>query len=122
MIGKLPLRFRVPSEYRLLGLMLIPLHLAIWSDFGGAISRALMLAHLGLFLIWQPLWRRDERLTPAAALTFVALTIGFVAWLNWWTTAFWVLLLTGLVGGRRSTTRADRYAHMIALLFLVIQQ
>ena len=45
-------------EHRLLGLMFLSLHLAIWYDFGGPLSRSLMLAHLGLFLLWQPLWRR----------------------------------------------------------------
>ena len=43
-------------EHRMLGLMLACLHLAIWWDFGGALSRCLMLAHLGLFLLWQPVW------------------------------------------------------------------
>ncbi len=45
-------------EHQILALMLASLHLALWWDFGGALSRSLILSHLGLFLMWQPLWRR----------------------------------------------------------------
>ena len=106
-------------EHRILGCMLFLLQSAMWWDFGGASSRSLMLAHLGLFLIWQPFWSRDERLGWHRALIFVAATLAFVVWLNWWFLVFWLLLLTGLVGGRVAVKRRDRYAHLAALLFLV---
>jgi len=108
-------------EYRVLGLMLILLHSAVWWDFGGALSRSLMVAHLGLFLLWQPVWSRDMRLAGSSAVVFVLATAAFIAWINYWLVIAWLLMLVGLVGGRVTVSRADRYAHMLALLFLVCE-
>jgi len=107
------------NEYRLVSLMLVLLHGAVWWDFGGALSRSLMLAHLGLFLVWQPFFSRERRLAWRSAAVYFAAAVFFVAWLNWWVMVFWVLLLAGLVGGRVLTTRRDRYAYMLVLVFLV---
>ena len=109
------------SEHRLLGLMLMLLHLALWWDFPGAISRSLMLAHLGIFLIWQPMWSREQRLDWDRLLIFSLVIVAFGVWLNWWLIAFWLVLLIGLVGGRVNIRRADRTAYMIAGLFLVFE-
>ena len=49
------------QEHRTLALMLALLHVVIWWDFGGGVSRSLMLAHLGLFLLWQVLRRRCSK-------------------------------------------------------------
>lgn len=109
------------NEHRILGLMLLLLHAALWWEFGGALSRSLMLAHLGLFLIWQPLWSRELRLAWGSSAVFILATMGFVLWLNWWLMTFWLLLLTGLVGGRVIVSRSDRYAYMLTLVFLVCE-
>ena len=52
-------------------------------------------------------------------MLFVAATLAFVAWLSWPLVTFWMLLLTGFVGGRITVGRADRYAHLLALVLLV---
>ncbi len=109
----------IRNEYRLLALMLMLLHSAVWWDFGGYLSRSLMIAHLGLFLIWQPVWRRDQRLEWQGSLNLILPTLAFIYWLNWPLVTFWVLLLTGIVGGRVTIARAERNAYMIALIFLV---
>ncbi len=57
-------------EHQILALMLAGLHLALWWDFGSALSRSLILAHLGLFLMWQPLWRREQRLNWKGSIVF----------------------------------------------------
>ena len=80
--------------------MLVLLHIALWWDFPGAISRSLMLAHLGVFLIWQPIWSRDSHLEWGSLVLFSMLTVAFTLWLNWWLIAFWLILLLGLVGAR----------------------
>jgi signal transduction histidine kinase len=111
----------LPHEHWLFAAMLLPLHGAIWSDFGSALSRSLMLAHLGVFLIWQPLWRSDRRLHPRSATAFVAFTAVFVAWLNWWLVFVWLLVLIGLIGGRVFVDRRERVAYGITLLILVCE-
>jgi signal transduction histidine kinase len=101
--------------------MLLVLHIAIWLDFGSSLSRSLMLAHLGLFFIWQPIWRRDLRLEFRGAVVFLIFTLGFMYWLNWWVLLIWLYLLIGLVGGRMLPNRYSRYAHLLTLLFLVTE-
>ena len=99
--------------------MLEMLHLSIWLDFGSPISRSLMLVHLGLFLIWQPVWRGDEKLAWHNGLLFIVLTVAFVSWMNWTLLFFWLILLTGFCGGRTSTHRQERYINILVLIFLM---
>lgn len=115
------LRFLVDKrfEHQVLALMLVCLHLALWWDFGGALSRCLILAHLGLFLMWQPLWRREQRLNWPSSIVFILATLAFIIWLDWGLITFWLLLLTGFVGGRVTARRGTRYAYLLALVFLV---
>jgi signal transduction histidine kinase len=106
-------------EHQILALMLASLHLALWWDFGGALSRSLILAHLGLFLMWQPLWRREQRLNWKGSIVFVLATLAFIIWTDWGLMTFWLLLLTAIVGGRVTARRGSRYAYLLALTFLV---
>ena len=106
-------------EQLILAFMLELLHLSIWLDFGSPLSRSLMLVHLGLFLIWQPVWRSDEKLRWYNGLIFILLTLAFVAWLNPWGLYGWLLLLTGFAGGRVLISQHERNTYMIVLIFLI---
>ncbi len=106
-------------EHQILALMLASLHLALWWDFGSALSRSMMLAHLGLFLMWQPLWRREQRLNWKGAIVFITPTLVFVIWMDWRLMTFWLLILTAIAGGRVTARRGSRYAYLMALVFLV---
>ncbi|MEM7252978.1 MAG: hypothetical protein AAF493_16300 [Pseudomonadota bacterium] len=108
-------------EYRMLGGSLLLLHIALWWSFPGPIAQSLLLAHIGTFLLWQPLFRADRRIRLGNASLFVAGTIVMVVWLNWWLMAFWTILLIGLIGGRRNAGDRDRTANMVALLFLLCE-
>ncbi len=99
--------------------MLMVMHVAVWWDFAEPVSRSLMLAHLGLFLLWQPMWSRDRRLGIPGTLIFILVTISFIAWLNWGLMAFWLLILTGFLGGRVIVGTRDRYAYLLSLVFVV---
>ncbi len=106
-------------EHQVLALMLMVMHVAVWWDFAEAVSRSLMLAHLGLFLLWQPMWSRDRRLGIQGTLVFVLVTISFIAWLNWGLMTFWLLMLAGFLGGRVIVGTRDRYAYLLSLVFVV---
>lgn len=106
-------------EHQILALMLATLHLALWWDFGSPLSRSLILAHLGLFLMWQPLWRREQRLDWKGSIVFILATLTFIIWIDWGLMTFWLLLLTAIVGGRVTARRGSRYAYLLALTFLV---
>lgn len=108
-------------EYRVLGLMLLVLHGAVWSDVTGSASRSLMLAHLGLFLLWQPIWRREERLRSSAVVVSVAVVATFIGTLDWGLMTVWMVLLIGIVGGRMTEGKRERTVYMLALIFLITE-
>ena len=97
---KPPTPFLQRQEHRTLALLLLLLHVVIWWDFGGGVSRSLMLAHLGLFLLWQPLLRPERRLDWRSMIGFAVVPLAFVSALSWLLLGLWLLLLIGLVGGR----------------------
>ena len=77
----------------LLLVMLVLLHGALLLGVGNPWSHPLLLAHLGVFLLWQPMWR-GEREVGVGALLFITLAAMIAMfWLSWWIIAFW---LTGL--------------------------
>ena len=74
----------------------------------------LLLTHLGLFLLWQPLWR-GEREVGYGGLVFIIMAAAVaVFWLNWWVIAFWMTGLFGLVGARVFAFR-DRWTRLLYL-------
>jgi signal transduction histidine kinase len=106
-------------ESRVLAAMLLLLHLSTWWDFGDNLSKSLMLAHLGLFFMWQPIWRGDLRVDLAGGFAVFLFTLGFVLTLNWWTLICWLVILIGLVGGRSLSTYRERFVYMLTLAFLI---
>lgn len=108
-------------EHWLLASMLLVLQAAIDGDLASTLERALMMAHLGLFFLWQPIWQKDERLQRSAIVLVTVLVGTMVTALNWWLVFGWLVILIGLVAGRSFTTRQERYVYMISLVFLVIE-
>lgn len=109
------------KELIILAMMLEMLHLAIWFDFGSTISRSLMLSHLGLFILWQPVWRGDEKLGIDNMLLFVVFTL-LLSWLlNLWLLFAWLVLLIGFISGRVTINQSERAVYSIAIGFLVLQ-
>src|SRR3954451_12539588 len=78
--------------------MLVLLHIAAFRGVADPWARALLLAHLGLLLLWQPFLRAEQRVstTQGAMLLVVAAAVMFH--LDWWLLAFWVVVIAGLVG------------------------
>ncbi len=108
-------------ESFVLFMMLLMLHIAIWYDFGSLMSKSMMLSHLGMFLIWQPVWRSDERLSIDNTLLFFIFTLTFTYWLNYWLLFAWLIILIGFISGRVAFDKNERIALLIALSFLVME-
>lgn len=104
-----------------LALMLEFLHVAMWVDLASPLSRSFMLMHLGVFLIWQPVWRGDEKLAWYNAALFILLTVTLVTWMNWWLMVGWLILLVGFCGGRLAVNRQQWAVYMLMLVFLVLE-
>ena len=53
---------RALREEHWLSLMLLALHGGLVLELTDPLARALLTSHFGLFLLWQPLWRGEQRL------------------------------------------------------------
>ena len=80
--------------------MLICLHVAVIRGVEDMWARGLMMAHLGLFMIWQPFMQGGQKLKASEVLLIALIMIGILAFLNWWMLGMWVALLSGIVGGK----------------------
>ena len=63
-------------------------------------ARGMMMAHLGLFLVWQPFMQGGQRLKVSEVLLIVLIAIAILGFLNWWMLGLWVTVLSGIVGGK----------------------
>lgn len=98
--------------------MLGLLHGVMLVGVGSMWAHPLLVAHLGVFLLWQPMWR-GEREVGRGAFAFIALAAATAMfWLNWWVIAFWLTGLFGLVGARVFAFR-DRWARILYLSVMV---
>lgn len=101
--------------------MLVDLHLALWLGTQSLWMRPLLLMHLGLFLLWQPLWRGESRLRSGGAVFIIAMSLATMFLLNWWVLAFWVSVLFALVGGRVFSFHArwQRLYYLLTMAYLL---
>lgn len=114
--GRLPV-----APHRLLGASLGVLHLGLLQGIDGPIGRTLMLAHLGLFLIWQPVVRGAHRMTARDMLGMCIAILLFLVTLAWGTLALWMMVLAGVIGGGAfgEFTRRARLPYQLAVAYLV---
>jgi signal transduction histidine kinase len=101
--------------------MLLALHAALAWDISQWWARAFLLAHFGLFLMWQPVWGRERELGLRNALLVVGVGVGLAASNSWWLVAVWLAALIGLIGGAVPGTgdRRRRLASILAALYLL---
>jgi signal transduction histidine kinase len=101
--------------------MLLALHAAIAWGVTEWWSRAFLLAHFGLFLAWQPVWRGERNIESRYAVLVVVVGFVFSAWNNWWLMAVWLAVLFGLIGGSVPgiADRRQRTVSMLAALYLL---
>ena len=106
---------------RWLALMLLALHAAVVLDAEATVTRAFLLAHYGLFLLWQPLVRSEARIEPRLALPVFAMAALLVLADSTWVMALWLAILAGLVGAVATSQneRGQRIAYLLALGYLL---
>jgi signal transduction histidine kinase len=101
--------------------MLGLLHVAVLRGTADDWARALLLAHLGLLLLWQPFLRGEHQIsaTQGAFIGLVAVVV--MLWIGWWLLAFWVVVLAGLVGGKvfLHQARWQRRCYLLVLIYLL---
>jgi nitrogen-specific signal transduction histidine kinase len=112
-----PNTFTPPKhEHRLLGLMLITWHIALWGDYSTPLLHVILLIHLSLFFLWQPFWNRLEPHPIKNKIILGTLILFFYT--NAWTMSLWQITLLGIMGGRALVKPRDRIINIAAILFL----
>jgi len=113
--------YLLAGRWLLLG-MLGLLHAALLFGVGSLWVHPMLLAHLGLFLLWQPLWRGEREVGFGALLFIVVAAMVAMFWLSWWTIGFWLTGLFGLVGARvfAFRNRWTRILYLSVLLYLLV--
>lgn len=101
--------------------MLALLHIAVVRGVADPWARGLLLAHLGLLLLWQPFVRAEEQVSPAHGFVLALGAFAVMLRLDWWLLAFWVVILAGLVGGKvyQHTARWQRRCYLTVFIYLV---
>ena len=101
--------------------MLALLHIAVFRGVADPWARALLLAHLGLLLLWQPFLRAEQRVSAGQGLILSAVALVLLLRLDWWLLAFWVIVLAGLVGGKvyQHHARWQRRCYLVVLAYLL---
>lgn len=108
-------------EYRLLGLLLFSLLLAIMLVEDADISRSILIVHFGLFLLWQPILKQEASFSTLNLVLLLSLILGFIIWFNLWLSVFWMLLLLSLLTGRIFARGLGRAAYGLAVLIIFLQ-
>ena len=104
MTQRLASRVMTQRRWIIIG-MLLALHAALMAEPGAQLQRAMLLAHFGLFLLWQPFIAADRELevfSTAMLLLVTGVTLYFLAG---WMIVAWLLILIGILGGRVFTVR-----------------
>src|SRR6202795_2540720 len=101
--------------------MLALLHVAVFRGVADPWARALLLAHLGLLLLWQPFLRAEQRVSPMQGFILSLVAFAVMMALDWWLLAFWVVVLAGLVGGKvyQHHARWQRRSYLVVFVYLV---
>ena len=85
-------------------------------------GRTLFIAHLGLFILWQPFVHTGQRLSLPSLLAVLAAALLAGIYLQGWIVALWIMMLAGIVGGKvlLYDARSARLFYLLALSFLVM--
>ena len=104
-----------------LSLALLALHGALILDLANPLAQALMLSHFGFFLLWQPLWRGEQKLIPGQVLLIIGAAVLLIVAGSWWLMALWIAVLFSLIGGNVPGIKnlGQRIVSLLAAVYLL---
>jgi len=109
-------------EFINLGLMLLLLQLALHQPVeSGFLVSALLLAHIGFFLLWQPALNATEEVQLKTLSAVLIINIGLYLLLGDWFIALWIILLIGLTSGSALVNGLQRALYALATVVLFLQ-
>lgn len=107
-------------RWLVLGQLLL-LHMGLVQGMENIEGRTMLVAHIGLFLIWQPFVRAEKRLNYFHFAVVIALVVAAIIWLNWGILVIWTMFLAGIIGGKVFVFggRWSKFFYLAALAYLV---
>jgi len=110
-----------PRRRGILLAMLVLLHLALLEGVGSLMDRILMVIHIGLFFLWQPFVRAEQRLSLGHLAMILGMVAATVMLQGTALMMLWTMLLAGIIGGKIFVlgTRWNRIFHLAALTYLI---
>ena len=113
--------FLVERQRGLLTLLLGLLHLALLADGNGQLGLVWWLVDVGLFMLWQPFVRSEQKLGVSALSSFVLLLAVGIWGYGAWLLLLWAAFLAALVGGRVLFVehRGTRLFYLLAFGYLL---
>ncbi|MCC6658615.1 MAG: sensor histidine kinase, partial [Rhodocyclaceae bacterium] len=107
-------------RWLLLGLLGL-LHLLLLEGIGSGVGRTLLVGHIGLFILWQPFVRAEQRMSPQQLAVIAAIVAAATLWAGIWTMIFWTMALAGIVGGKVFfyAARGAKTFYLFVLTYLI---
>ncbi len=102
--------------------LLASVHLVMLVGPATTLGRLLFLVHIGLGLLWQPFVQPRRRLGIGGIASVILAATLFASYLNGELLVLWLMLLTGVVGGKvfLFPDRWERLFYLLALGYLVM--
>jgi signal transduction histidine kinase len=106
----------------LLAACLLVLHLGLVQGPGNLAGRMLLLAHFGLFLIWQPLVHGGYRFALRGLLVLLGVVLGMALEASWGMVTLWLMALASLVAGGAflESLAVARWTYRLAVGYLIL--
>lgn len=101
--------------------VLASLHLLLWTGEDLLFGRVVLLSHLGLLLMWQPVIGGQSRLEARGLVLLAVVLLALMVFFGPQVLSLWMLLLAALVGGKVffSSSRGPRVYYLGALAYLI---
>ncbi|MCB1899363.1 MAG: hypothetical protein KDH16_08745 [Rhodocyclaceae bacterium] len=106
----------------LLAAALLVLMLAVIQGLDDPVGKTLVVAHFGLFLLWQPVVRARYRLAARDLLIMTGVLGALLAVLSAGVMVVWVVVLAAVVAGRAFVAHSvlARLSYQLAVVFLIL--
>lgn len=113
---------QIMNGNRVLAFMLIFLHASVVWGKDEAWGQAMILAHYGIFLLWQPFFSGQQNLPWPRAIGVLAVGAALAILDNIWAAALWAVLLAGLLGGVAVGVKSikERVGLWLAVAYLLL--
>jgi signal transduction histidine kinase len=106
---------------QILATILLLLHALIWIVDEPLLKFSLTFILYGLFLLWQPLWGKQEKMRRGPVVVVAALFVYLAYSFPNESLVFFALILSGLIGSRLLSQTAFRSFDLLALLIITLE-